>query len=245
MMVTMFERYTPSARQVIVFAQEEARGLRHNAIGSEHILIGLLRDELGNGGRALRGLGLDVGAVHERVGAMLPAGAATTAGQIPFTPRAQRILGRADAESLSLGHEGVGTEHLLLALARESDGIAMRVLGEQGIGADALRDAVRRTLDEPVPDAVLDRPAAAPRSGPRAGRRAAGRARRADGRRSARCIELRMSLGRSSGPVGRLSHVPLQDPIPSAWPSPRPMKMGSRVLFRPYNRPGPRRNRFL
>jgi ATP-dependent Clp protease ATP-binding subunit ClpC len=143
----MFERYTPSARQVIVFAQEEARGLRHNAIGSEHILIGLLRDELGNGGRALRGLGLDVGAVHERVGAMLPAGTATTAGQIPFTPRAQRILGRADAESLSLGHEGVGTEHLLLALARESDGIAMRVLGEQGIGADALRDAVRRTLD--------------------------------------------------------------------------------------------------
>jgi len=162
MMLTMFERYTPSARQVIVFAQEEARALRHNAIGSEHILIGLLRDELGNGGRALRGLGLDVGAVHERVGAMLPAGAATTAGQIPFTPRAQRILGRADAESLSLGHEGVGTEHLLLALARESDGIAMRVLGEQGIGADALRDAVRRTLDEPVPDAVLDRPAAAP-----------------------------------------------------------------------------------
>ena len=73
-MLTMFERYTPSARQVIVFAQEEARGLRHNAIGSEHLLIGLLRDELGNGGRALRGLGLDVGAVHERVGAMLPRG---------------------------------------------------------------------------------------------------------------------------------------------------------------------------
>lgn len=157
----MFERYTPSARQVIVFAQEEARGLRHNAIGSEHVLIGLLRDELGNGGRALRGLGLDAAAVQERVTALLPAGATATAGQIPFTPRAQRILGRADAESLSLGHEGVGTEHLLLALARENDGIAMRVLGEQGIGADALRDAVRRTLDEPVPDVVADRPAAA------------------------------------------------------------------------------------
>jgi ATP-dependent Clp protease ATP-binding subunit ClpA len=162
MILTMFERYTPSARQVIVFAQEEARSLRHNTIGSEHVLIGLLRDELGNGGRALRGLGLDAGAVHERVAEILPAGSATTAGQIPFTPRAQRILGRADAESRSLGHEGVGTEHLLLALARESDGIAMRVLGEQGVGPDALRDAVRRTLDEPVPDAVLDRPAAAP-----------------------------------------------------------------------------------
>jgi ATP-dependent Clp protease ATP-binding subunit ClpA len=162
MIRVMFERYTPSARQVIVFAQEEARGLRHNAIGSEHVLIGLLRDELGNGGRALRGLGLDAAAVQERVGALLPAGNSSTAGQIPFTPRAQRILGRADAESLSLGHEGVGTEHLLLALARETDGIAMRVLGEQGIGPDALRDAVRRTLDEPVPEAVADRPAAAP-----------------------------------------------------------------------------------
>jgi ATP-dependent Clp protease ATP-binding subunit ClpC len=157
MILTMFERYTPSARQVIVFAQEEARSLRHNAIGSEHVLIGLLRDELGNGGRALRGLGLDAGTVHERVAAILPPGSATTAGQIPFTPRAQRILGRADAESLSLGHEGVGTEHLLLALARESDGIAMRVLGEQGIGSDALREAVRKTLDEPVPDAIADR----------------------------------------------------------------------------------------
>src|SRR6476469_2018089 len=165
MILTTFERYTPSARQVIVFAPEEARGLRHNAIGSEHVLIGLLRDELGNGGRALRGLGLDAGAVHERVAAMLPAGSATTAGQIPFTPRAQRILGRADAESLSLGHEGVGTEHLLLALARESDGIAMKLLGERGLGPDALRDAVRRTLDEPVADEVADRPKSGPPTG--------------------------------------------------------------------------------
>lgn len=158
----MFERYTPSARQVIVFAQEEARLLRHNAIGSEHVLIGVLRDDVGNGGRALRGLGLSAAQVQERVAALLPAGELATAGQIPFTPRAQRILGRADAESRSLGHDAVGTEHLLLALAREGQGIAMRVLGEQGIGEEALRDAVRRTLDEPVPDAVADRPASAP-----------------------------------------------------------------------------------
>jgi ATP-dependent Clp protease ATP-binding subunit ClpA len=157
MILTMFERYTPSARQVIVFAQEEARSLRHNTIGSEHLLIGLLRDELGNGGRALRGLGLDATEVHERVAAIVPPGSTTTAGQIPFTPSAQRILGRADAESLSLGHEGVGTEHLLLALARENEGIAVRVLADQGIGSDALREAVRKTLDEPVPDAVADR----------------------------------------------------------------------------------------
>jgi ATP-dependent Clp protease ATP-binding subunit ClpA len=161
----MFERYTSSARQVIVFAQEEARLLRHNAIGTEHLLIGILRDDVGNGGRALRGLGLTAAQVQERVAAMLPARELATAGQIPFTPRAQRVLGRADAESLSLGHEGVGTEHLLLALAREGEGIAMRVLGEHGIGEEALRDAVRRTLDEPVPDAVADRPVSVPPTG--------------------------------------------------------------------------------
>jgi ATP-dependent Clp protease ATP-binding subunit ClpC len=161
----MFERYTSSARQVIVFAQEEARLLRHNAIGTEHLLIGILRDDVGNGGRALRALGLTAPQVHERVAAMLPGGDLATAGQIPFTPRAQRVLGRADAESRSLGHEGVGTEHLLLALAREGEGIAMRVLGDHGVGEEALRDAVRRTLDEPVPDVVADRPASAPPAG--------------------------------------------------------------------------------
>ena len=82
--------------------------------------------------------------MRERVAALLPPGAAPTAGQIPFTPRAQQMLARADGESRGLGHDRVGTEHLLLALARESDGIAMRILGEQGIGAEALRDAVRR-----------------------------------------------------------------------------------------------------
>ncbi len=146
----MFERYTQSARQVIVYAQDEARALRHNAIGSEHLLIGVLRDDVGHGGRALRALGLAAGALHDRVSELLPAGDFSTAGQIPFTPRAQRILARADAESLSLGHDGVGTEHLLLALAREDDGIAMRILRERGIGAEPLRDAVRRAIEEPV-----------------------------------------------------------------------------------------------
>jgi ATP-dependent Clp protease ATP-binding subunit ClpA len=160
----MFERYTSSARQVIVFAQEEARLLRHNAIGTEHLLLGILRDDVGNGGRALRRLGLTAAQVQEQVGQMLPGGQPATAGQIPFTPRAQRVLGRADAESLSLGHQGVGTEHLLLALAREGEGIAMRVLSEHGVGEEALRDAVRRTLDEPVPDEVADRPEPAPPS---------------------------------------------------------------------------------
>lgn len=158
----MFERYTPSARQVIVFAQDEARLLRHNAIGTEHLLIGVLRDEVGHGGRALRSLGLTAGGVHERVVALLPPGELLTAGQIPFTPRAQRILTRADAESLSLGHDGVGTEHLLLALAREGEGIAMRILGEHGVEPEALRDAVRRALEQPVE--APKTPAAAPQA---------------------------------------------------------------------------------
>jgi ATP-dependent Clp protease ATP-binding subunit ClpA len=158
----MFERFTERARQVVVLAQEEARTLKHNYIGTEHILLGLLREEEGLAARVLESLDITVERVRSQVVRIVGSGEEVTAGQIPFTPRAQRILGRADAESLSLGHEGVGTEHLLLALARETDGIAMRVLGEQGIGPDALREAVRRTLDEPVPDAVADRPAAAP-----------------------------------------------------------------------------------
>jgi ATP-dependent Clp protease ATP-binding subunit ClpA len=158
----MFERFTERARQVVVLAQEEARTLKHNYIGTEHILLGLLREEEGLAARVLESLDITVERVRSKVVRIVGSGEEVTAGQIPFTPRAQRILGRADAESLSLGHEGVGTEHLLLALARETDGIAMRVLGEQGIGPDALREAVRRTLDEPVPDAVADRPAAAP-----------------------------------------------------------------------------------
>ena len=156
----MFERYTPSARQVIVFAQEEARSLRHNAIGSEHVLIGLLRDELGNGGRALRSLGLGADEVRARIAELAPPGAPTS-GSIPFTPRVQHVLGRADGESRGLGHDRVGTEHLLLAIAREDGGLAAQILGEHHVGAEALRDAVRRALEDPV-EAPATVPAAAP-----------------------------------------------------------------------------------
>src|SRR3954453_8386691 len=85
----MFERFTPSARQVIVFAQEEARLLRHNAIGTEHLLIGLLRDDVGHGGAALRSFGLSAEAAAARVAEIVPAGGAVTGGQIPYTPRAR------------------------------------------------------------------------------------------------------------------------------------------------------------
>jgi ATP-dependent Clp protease ATP-binding subunit ClpA len=162
----MFERYTPSARQVVAHANEEARSLRHGALGVEHLLLGILLDDVGHGGRALRGLGLTADGVRERVGELVPPGA-PTAGAIPFTPRAQQVLTRADAESLNLGHERVGTEHLLLAIAREPDGLALRILSERHVGAEALREAVRRALEE-----VVEPPAAAPAAAPAPLRRA-------------------------------------------------------------------------
>ena len=146
----MFERYTPSARQVVAFATEEARGLRHSALGAEHLLIGVLLDDVGHGGRALRGLGLTAPAVRDRVAELLPPGDTATAGLIPFTPRAQQVLARADGESRGLGHDRVGTEHILLSLAREDGGVAARILGEHSLGAEAVRDAVRRALEESV-----------------------------------------------------------------------------------------------
>jgi len=156
----MFERYTPSARQVVAHANEEARSLRHGALGVEHLLLGILLDDVGHGGRALRALGLSSDNVRGRIAELLPPGA-PTAGAIPFTPRAQQVLTRADAESLNLGHERVGTEHVLLAIAREPDGLAMRILGEHHVGAEALRDAVHRALEDPV-EAPATVPAAAP-----------------------------------------------------------------------------------
>jgi ATP-dependent Clp protease ATP-binding subunit ClpC len=142
MILTMFERYTPSARQVVAFANEEARAMRHSALGGEHLLLGVLLDDVGHGGRTLRGLGLSAEQVRGRIAELAPPASSPTAGTIPFTPRAQQILTRADGESRGLGHDRVGTEHILLALAREPDGIAARILGE--------RDAVRRALEEAV-----------------------------------------------------------------------------------------------
>jgi ATP-dependent Clp protease ATP-binding subunit ClpC len=166
MMQGMFERYTPSARQVVAFANEEARSLRHGALGVEHLLLGILVDGVGHGGRALRSLGLSAELVRGRVAELLPPGT-PTAGAIPFTPRAQQVLARADGESRGLGHERVGTEHLVLAIARERDGIATRILEERHLGAEAVRDAVRRALEEAV-----EPPPAAPAAGPSELRRA-------------------------------------------------------------------------
>src|ERR1051325_5982615 len=110
----VFERFTERARQVVVLAQEEARGLKHNYIGTEHILLGLLREEEGLAARVLESLEITAEGVRGRVVEIVGRGDEVTTGQIPFTPRAKKVLELALREALSLGHNYIGTEHILL-----------------------------------------------------------------------------------------------------------------------------------
>jgi ATP-dependent Clp protease ATP-binding subunit ClpC len=142
----VFERFTERARQVVVLAQEEARALGHNYIGTEHLLLGLLREEEGIAARTLETLGVTLDEVRAQVARIVGRGEDVEAGQIPFTPRAKRVLELALREALSLGHNWIGTEHVLLGLAREDDGVAMQVLLHFGVDADRIRNEVVRTL---------------------------------------------------------------------------------------------------
>src|SRR5881398_189364 len=133
----MFERFTDRARRVVVLAQEEARMLNHNYIGTEHILLGLIHEGEGVAAKALESLGISLEAVREKVEETIgPAGAATT-GSPPFTPRAKKVLELSLREALQLGHNYIGTEHMLLGLVREGEGVAAQVL--QSLGADLSR----------------------------------------------------------------------------------------------------------
>ena len=116
----MFERFTERARQVVVLAQDEARALKHNYIGTEHILLGLLREEEGLAARVLESLDITVEEVRAQVARIVGQGDEVTTGQIPFTPRAKKVLELALREALSLGHNYIGTEHILLGLVREN-----------------------------------------------------------------------------------------------------------------------------
>ncbi|MGB0096328.1 MAG: Clp protease N-terminal domain-containing protein [Solirubrobacteraceae bacterium] len=139
----LFERFTDSARQVIVLAQEEARGLKHDYIGTEHLLLGLLREEDGLAAQVLGSLGITVELVREQVLQIVgPGEDEVTTGQVPFTPRAKKALQLALREALNLGHNDIGPEHILLGLARENEGLANRIL--RGCDADAskIRDEV-------------------------------------------------------------------------------------------------------
>jgi ATP-dependent Clp protease ATP-binding subunit ClpC len=145
----MFERFTERARQVVVFAQDEARSLKHNYIGTEHLLLGLLREEEGLAARVLRSFGLELEEVRARVTAIIGVGEDATSGQIPFTPRAKKALELSMREALGMGHNFIGTEHILLGLARVTDGVGARVLADLGFNAERIRNDVIRKLGGP------------------------------------------------------------------------------------------------
>ena len=138
----MFERFTDRARRVVVLAQEEARMLDHSHIGTEHILLGLIRESGGVAGRAVESLGISLEAVRQQVGEIAGPGQQAPFGHIPFTPRAKMVLELSLREALQLGHNYIGTEHILLGLIREGDGVAAQVLVK--LGADPSR--VRRQV---------------------------------------------------------------------------------------------------
>ncbi|HXR13733.1 MAG TPA: Clp protease N-terminal domain-containing protein [Solirubrobacteraceae bacterium] len=142
----MFERFTEDARQVVVLAQEEARTLRHNYIGTEHILLGLLREQEGLAARVLESLEVSIERVRGQVVRIVGPGEEVTSGQIPFTPRAKKVLELALREALALAHDYIGTEHILLGLVRENEGVATRILLDFDADAEKIRNRVLRML---------------------------------------------------------------------------------------------------
>jgi ATP-dependent Clp protease ATP-binding subunit ClpC len=142
----MFERFTEKARRVVVLAQEEARLLNHNYIGTEHILLGLLRETEGVAAEALESLGFTLEAVRERVGQKVGRGARRPSGHIPFTPRAKKVLELSLREALQLDHNYIGTEHILLGLIREGEGAAAQIMTDVAGDLGRVRERVEEML---------------------------------------------------------------------------------------------------
>jgi hypothetical protein len=142
----MFERFTDRARRVVVLAQEEARLLNHNYIGTEHILLGLIHEGEGVAAKALESLGISLEAVRAQVEEIIGQGQSAPTGHIPFTPRAKKVLELSLREALQLGHNYIGTEHILLGLIREGEGVAAQVLVGLGAGLDRVRQQVVQLL---------------------------------------------------------------------------------------------------
>jgi ATP-dependent Clp protease ATP-binding subunit ClpC len=144
----MFERFTDRARRVVVLAQDEARELGHDHIGTEHILLGLIREGNGLAAKALEALGVSADGLRERVVAMADAGHYSGRGHIPFTPQAKQVLRLALSEAQRLGHHYIGTEHVLLGLIQEKDGVAAQVLADAGADLRRVQAEVVRLLAE-------------------------------------------------------------------------------------------------
>jgi hypothetical protein len=142
----MFERFTDRARRVVVLAQEEARHLDHNYIGTEHILLGLIHEREGVAARALTALDISLEAVRAQVEEIIGRGDQAPTGHIPFTPRAKKVLELSLREALGLSHNYIGTEHILLGLIREGEGVAAQVLAKLGGSLDRVRQQVIQLL---------------------------------------------------------------------------------------------------
>jgi ATP-dependent Clp protease ATP-binding subunit ClpA len=138
----MFERFTDRARRVVVLAQEEARMLNHNYIGTEHILLGLIHEGEGVAAKALESLGISLEAVRQQVEEIIGQGQQAPSGHIPFTRRAKKVLELSLREALQLGHNYIGTEHILLGLIREGEGVAAQVLVRLGADLNRVRQQV-------------------------------------------------------------------------------------------------------
>ncbi len=145
----MFERFTDRARRVVVLAQEEARYLNHNYIGTEHILLGLLNEGEGIAAHALESLDIDLASVRDEVVKIIGQGQQSPPGHIPFTPRAKKVLELSLREALQLGHNYIGTEHILLGLIREGEGVAAQVLQQLGAELQKVRQTVIQLLSGP------------------------------------------------------------------------------------------------
>jgi len=149
----MFERFTDRARQVVVLAQEEARGLNHNYIGTEHLLLGLLHEGEGVAALVLEELGIRIDAARTGVEEIIGRSDKPAPAHLPFTPRAKKILELALRESLSIGHNYIGTEHILLGLIREGEGVAVKVIRDLGADVDRIRPTVLERIGNPRPRA--------------------------------------------------------------------------------------------
>jgi ATP-dependent Clp protease ATP-binding subunit ClpC len=174
----VFERFTDRARRVVVLAQEEARLLDHHYIGTEHLLLGLIQEQDGVAAQALVAMGVKLETVRYQVEEMIGRGQDVPGGHIPFTPRAKKVLELSLREALQLGHNYIGTEHILLGLVREGDGVAAQVLNNLEVNLDRVRQTVIQLLSdyqgstgephasERVPEGAMSEPAFVPAEGP-------------------------------------------------------------------------------
>jgi ATP-dependent Clp protease ATP-binding subunit ClpC len=147
----VFERFTDRARRVVVLAQEESRLLGHNYIGTEHLLLGLIHESEGVAARTLRSLGISLDAVRSQVEETVGKGGSSPSGHMPFTPRAKKVLELSLREAMQLSHNYIGTEHILLGLIREGEGVAAQVLVTLGADLSRVRQRIIEVLSNYAP----------------------------------------------------------------------------------------------